>query len=50
MNPNQKKPIYWKNQEPPPADKEFTDPLFPPNENSLLGLDSSKKPIDSNQY
>ena len=50
MNSKQKKPIYWKNQEPPSADKEFTDPLFPPNENSLLGLDSSKKPIDSNKY
>ena len=50
VNQKGKKPIYWKNQEPPSTDKEFTDPLFPPNENSLLGLDSTKKPIDSTKH
>ena len=41
-----KKIRYWKDQEPPKPDTLFTDPLFPPNRNSLLGLDSSGKIID----
>ena len=44
------KPIYWKNQEPPKAGEVFTDPLFPPTVNSLLGLDSSGNPIDIETY
>ena len=45
-----KAPTYWKNQEKPQEGKEFKDPLFPPTSNSLLGLDSSGKPIDSKAY
>ena len=41
---------YWKNQEPPKSGTLFEDPLFPPNANSLLGLNSSGKPIDSKAY
>ena len=41
------KPLYYKNQEPPKLDKVFTDPLFPPIDNSLFGLDSSGNPIDN---
>ena len=41
---------YWKNQEPPQSGKLYEDPLFPPNKNSLLGLDSNGKPIDSKAY
>ena len=45
-----KAPTYWKNQAKPEEGKEFKDPLFPPTSNSLLGLDSSGKPIDSKAY
>ena len=38
---------YWKNQEAPQSGTLYEDPLFPPNKNSLLGLDSNGKPIDS---
>ena len=41
---------YWKNQEPPKSGQLYTDPLFPPNANSLLGLDSNGKVIDSKAY
>ena len=41
---------YWKNQDPPKNNEIFTDPLFPPNNNSLLGLDSSGNPIDKVVY
>ena len=41
---------YWKDQEPPKSGSLFTDPLFPPNKNSLLGLDSTGKPIDQTAY
>ena len=41
---------YWKNQEPPKYGQDYTDPLFPPNKNSLLGLDSSGNPIDPKTY
>ena len=41
---------YWKNQQPPEPGNQFTDPLFPPNVNSLLGLDSSGYPIDVTAY
>ena len=34
---------YWKFQL-------FTDPLFPPNMNSILGLDSKGQPIDQLTY
>ena len=45
-----KKMKYWKDQEPPQPGKLFTDPIFPPNRNSLLGLDSTGKPIDPKAY
>ena len=41
---------YWKDQKPPESGKLFEDPNFPPNANSLLGLDSNGKPIDSKAY
>ena len=41
---------YWKNQEAPQSGTLYEDPLFPPNKNSLLGLDSNGKPIDSTTY
>ena len=41
---------YWKNQELPIKGQKFTDPLFPPDEKSLLGLDSNYKPIDPDAY
>ena len=45
-----KKMKYWKDQEPPQPGKLFTDPIFPPNRHSLLGLDSTGKPIDPKAY
>ena len=50
INSAENKPIYWKNQDPPKTDEVFTDPLFPPTVNSLLGLDYSGNPIDSDAY
>ena len=41
---------YWKNQTPPQSGKLYTDDLFPPNANSLLGLNSNGTPIDSKAY
>ena len=41
---------YWKNQTPPETGKLFTDDLFPPNKNSLLGLNSNNMPIDLKAY
>ena len=41
---------YWKDQKPPESGKLFVDPNFPPNDNSLLGLDSNGKPIDNKAY
>ena len=41
---------YYKNQQPNKTGNKYTDDLFPPNENSLLGLDSSGKPIDQEAY
>ena len=41
---------YWKNQEPHKPGTPFTDPLFPPNKNSLLGLDSNGNQIDPKAY
>ena len=41
---------YWKNQQPPESGKLYQDPLFPPTANSLLGLDSNGRPIDSRAY
>ena len=41
---------YWKNQELPNKGLKFIDPLFPPNEKSLLGLDSNNRPIDPDAY
>ena len=46
----EKKPIYWKNQKPPNSDEIFTDPLFPPSVNSLIGLDSFGNIIDNESY
>ena len=40
---------YWKNQD-PPSGPNYKDPLFPPNEYSLLGKDPSGKIIDSKAY
>ena len=37
---------YWKNQTPPIEGKKYTDDLFPPNVNSLIGKDSSGNFID----
>jgi hypothetical protein len=37
---------YWKNQTPPTTGKKYTDDLFPPNANSLIGKDSSGNFID----
>ena len=42
--------IYFKNQEPPIPGQKYTDPLFPPNERSLLGLNQYNKPIDNENY
>ena len=51
MSANQQKQFsYWKNQEPPKSGSLYTDPLFPPNANSLLGLDSNGQPIDKTAY
>ena len=42
---------FWKNQcYKYVKGKKFTDPDFPPNENSLLGKDSNGEWIDSNIY
>ena len=41
---------YWKNQEKPNPGILYTDPLFPPNVNSLLGLDKNGKIIDNKAY
>ena len=46
----EKKQVYWKSQEPPKSDEVFTDPLFPPTINSLIGLDSSGNIIDKETY
>ena len=37
---------YWKNQTPPKRGVKYTDDLFPPNENSLIGKDSNGNYID----
>ena len=37
---------YWKNQTPPKRGVKYTDDLFPPNENSLIGKDSNGNFID----
>ena len=41
---------YWKNQSPGKEGEMYTDDLFPPNQNSLMGLDSSGNPIDQEAY
>ena len=41
---------YFHNETPPTDGKLFTDPNFPPNKNSLMGLNSSGQPIDSEAY
>ena len=41
---------YWKDQPAPQPGSLYKDPYFPPNANSLLGLDSNGKPIDSKAY
>ena len=41
---------YWKNQQPGKEGEMYTDDLFPPNENSLMGLDSSGNPIDKEAF
>ena len=47
---SEKKLLYYKNQEPPKLDEVFTDPLFPPTDNSLFGLDSSGNSIDNEAH
>ena len=37
---------YWRNQTPPRRGVKFTDDIFPPNENSLIGKDSNGNFID----
>ena len=49
-NKQRRAPTYWKNQEKPKEGEVFKDPLFPPTNNSLLGLDSNGNPIDSKAY
>ena len=41
---------YWKNQAQPKEGELYTDDLFPPGQNSLMGLDSSGNPIDKDAY
>ena len=41
---------YWKNQQPPESGTLYTDPLFPPNVYSLLGVDSEGYVIDATAY
>ena len=41
---------YWQNQEQPKEGELYTDPKFPPNENSLMGKDSNGNPIDNEAY
>ena len=41
---------YWKDQKPGKEGEAYTDDIFPPNENSLMGLDSSGNPIDKEAY
>ena len=41
---------YWKNQEAPKPGELYTDLLFPPNINSILGLNQNGKPIDRKAY
>jgi hypothetical protein len=47
---NQENLKYFRDQIPPLPGMLFTDPLFPPNQNSLLGLDPFGKPIDIQAY
>ena len=42
--------IYWKNQQPPESGTLYTDPLFPPNAYSLLGVDSNGYIIEPTAY
>ena len=41
---------YYKDQKPNQTGNKYTDDLFPPNEKSLLGLDSNGTPIDQEAY
>ena len=41
---------YYKDQIPGVEGKEYKDDIFPPNENSLLGLNSEGNPIDQEAY
>ena len=41
---------YYKDQKPNQTGNKYTDDLFPPNEKSLLGLDSNGAPIDQEAY
>ena len=41
---------YWQNQEQPKEGELYTDPKFPPNENSLMGKDSNGNPIDNEAF
>ena len=41
---------YYKNQAKGEEGKLYTDDIFPPNEKSLLGLDSESNPLDKESY
>ena len=41
---------YYKDQQPGKEGEDYKDDLFPPTENSLLGLDSNGNPIDQEAY
>ena len=41
---------YWGNPDKPKEGEKYTDSKFPPNENSLMGLDSNGNPIDKEAY
>ena len=41
---------YWGNQEAGKAGEMYTDDKFPPNKNSLMGLDSNGNPIDKDAF
>ena len=41
---------YFKKQRPPAKGEKFTDPLFPPTANSLMGLNEDNQPYDLKAY
>jgi calpain-15 len=49
-NEQKLKLTYWKNQSPPEEGKDYKDDIFPPDNNSLMGLDSNGNPIDKEAF